>query len=295
MDTVINGLYGSKNRIISLQMGFKWLAYSNQAVHLHCSFWVYVTYVKTLLNYGNFTLLPWYWRWRRLRHHCCFVITRILPHIALHYMHIEIRTRKRKSFFLNEKRSLLKAYNKLIKKNEPTWCSSETFLRLPCVMYSNNEKQSWLLMMEAENEYAWGKRLWLKTPSASGLIMPGHVMPLEWAHGEGKGRRIGSEPGRGPFESFHRLVWNFLSMAKVRTSAASEMCAHCLSMTQPVLMHRWLGISLWSGWGIAQIAQITNWVRSCLWTTVQPMMGKTQPTLSNIWVEFLPKNITSIL
>lgn len=116
MDTVINGLYGSKNRIIPLQMGFKWFAYSNQAVHLHCSFWVYVTYVKTLLNYGNFTLLPWYWRWRRLRHHCCFVITRILPHIALHYMHIEIRTRKRKSFFLNEKRSLLEAYNKLIKK-----------------------------------------------------------------------------------------------------------------------------------------------------------------------------------
>ncbi len=54
-------------------------------------------------------------------------------------VHIEIVLGKRKSFSLNEKRSVLKAYDRLPKISQQD-TAARLFLR-PCVVYSNNEKQ----------------------------------------------------------------------------------------------------------------------------------------------------------
>ncbi len=64
------------------------------------------------------------------------------------------------------------------------------FLRLPCVVFSHNGKQSWLAVLETENKCARGKRLWLKPPSSSGLIMPGHVMPTGWGKSQKNYKKI---------------------------------------------------------------------------------------------------------
>ncbi len=80
---------------------------------------------------------------------------------------------KRKSCFVFSMKNVvsLKLMTNSKKRANETQQRDLVFLRLPRVFYSNNEKQSWLLVMETENEYARGKHLWLKLPSLTGLII----------------------------------------------------------------------------------------------------------------------------
>ncbi len=56
-------------------------------------------------------------------------------------MHIEIMTGKRKSFSLNEKRSLLEAYDKLLKISQQD-VAVKLGVPQAALLYSNNKKQS---------------------------------------------------------------------------------------------------------------------------------------------------------
>lgn len=73
-------------------------------------------------------------------------------------------------------------------------------LNLLCVFNSDDKKlkKSWLLH---------GKTPAVKaTPPSRGLMMPTHIMP-HWVNPwwKGKVKRIGSKPGCGSFQSFHRV------------------------------------------------------------------------------------------
>ncbi len=79
-------------------------------------------------------------------------------------MHIEIMKGKRNSFSLNEKHSLLEAYDKLPKMSQR---DAAVKLGAPratlCSLLKQRETvTNRLLVMETENECAWGKHLWLK-------------------------------------------------------------------------------------------------------------------------------------